>query len=303
MSAIVKASVTELAVKPNRDDRFIALFIRTKRSAHTRTAYRYSIDNLLAFVGKPLSALTLEDAVNYHAHLQARYASLASIKLHMDIAKSLFDFGVDLNYLRTNVMKVVKTDTPSPLTHKRILTEEDVLKLISAPAKTRDQLILRLLYAGGLRVSELCNLTWGDLSADGVLHIRQGKGQKDRFVTLSEATVKRLKAFGGALGQLRPEGARDYIFQSQVKQKAGKATGGRLSSVQVHRIVKAAAKRAELDPETSAHWLRHSHGSHALDRGANIVTVRDTLGHASIATTNKYLHSKRGESSALSLAV
>ncbi|RIK43469.1 MAG: integrase, partial [Chloroflexi bacterium] len=55
--------------------------------------------------------------------------------------------------------------------------------------------------------------------------------------------------------------------------------------------------------EASAHWLRHSHGSHALDRGASVVTVRDTLGHASIATTNKYLHGKRNDSSALHLGV
>jgi integrase/recombinase XerD len=137
------------------------------------------------------------------------------------------------------------------------------------------------------------------LSDDGVLHIRSGKGQKSRFITLSEATNKRLAEYAGAFGQ--PD--TDYIFRSQVTERDGNPHDGRLSEVQIHRIVKSAALRAGVDNATSAHWLRHSHGSHALDRGASVVTVRDTLGHASIATTNKYLHGKRGESSALSLAV
>lgn len=296
MTALIHVPTT--ITTPDRTDAsFIDLFISTKRSERTRTAYRHSITMLLDFVGKPLQAVTLEDAVAYHAHLRHTYPALSSIKLHMDIAKSLFDFGVDLNYLRTNLMKVIKTDTPPSITDKRILTEEEVLRLIDAPKRQRDKLILRLLYAAGLRVSELCDLTWGDLSKDGVLHIRNGKGQKSRFVTLSDATHKRLVAFAGAIERT------GYIFTSQVTQRAGKAHDGRLSAMQIHRIVKKAAKSAGVSADASAHWLRHSHGSHALDRGASVVTVRDTLGHASIATTNKYLHGKRNESSALHLAV
>jgi integrase/recombinase XerD len=79
--------------------------------------------------------------------------------------------------------------------------------------------------------------------------------------------------------------------------------GGRLDETAVHRIVKIAAQVAGISADASAHWLRHSHASHSLDRGASLVTVRDTLGHSSIATTNKYLHSKRKDSSALHLAV
>lgn len=304
-----------LATQSRTDAGVIDLFIRTKRSQHTRTQYRHSITMLFEFLGTSLrktvieidddgqqhavirDAVTLDDAVNYHEWLKERYSSPHSVKLHVNVAKALFSFAVSVNYLVTNVFAAIKPDTAPELTHKRILAEEDVLRLIDAPKSQRDKMILRLLYAAGLRVSELCNLEWDDLSADGVLHIRQGKGQKDRFITMSEATVKRLAAWRGGLD------ATGYIFRSQVAERSGKRHSGRLSEVQIHRIVKAAAKRAGLDPDTSAHWLRHSHGSHALDRGASLVTVRDTLGHSNIATTNKYLHSKRGESSALSLAV
>lgn len=276
------------------DSSVIDLFIATKRSEHTRTQYRHSIGLLSSFMGKPLQAVTLEDAVRYHAHLKQSYASPHSVKLHVNVAKSLFTFGVKLNYLVTNVFAPITPDAAPEITHKRILEEGEVLRLIEAPKRQRDKLILRLLYAAGLRVSELCNLTWDDLSANGVLHIRSGKGQKGRFVTLSDATHKRLKDW-------RHDGK--YIFTSQVKEREGVQHAGRLSEVQIHRIVKKAANLAGVSEEASAHWLRHSHGSHALDRGASVVTVRDTLGHASIATTNKYLHGKRNDSSALHLGV
>ena len=271
------------------DDRFIDLFIASKRSVRTRETYSGSIDKLLAFLNKPLHTVHIQDAMDYHTMLKTRYQSLHSIKLHMDIAKSLFDFGVDMNYLRTNVMKVVKTDSPNEVTHKRILTEEQVLKLIDAPKRQRDKLLLRLIYAAGLRVSEVCGLVWGDLLSNGVLHVRNGKGQKNRFVTLSDGMIEKLKTYRGSSGLDAP------MFLSQ--------KGSRLDASQVHRIVKAAAKNTGISADASAHWLRHSHASHSLDRGASLVTVRDTLGHSSIATTNKYLHSKRQDSSALHLSV
>jgi site-specific recombinase XerD len=80
------------------------------------------------------------------------------------------------------------------------------------------------------------------------------------------------------------------------------ARGGHLDASQVHRIVKAAAARAGLAPAVSAHWLRHAHASHALDRGAPIHLVQATLGHASVATTGRYLHARPQDSSSRYLA-
>jgi integrase/recombinase XerD len=74
--------------------------------------------------------------------------------------------------------------------------------------------------------------------------------------------------------------------------------GGHLTPVQVHRIVKQAAQRAGLSDRVSAHWLRHAHASHALDRGAPVSLVQATLGHASVATTGRYLHARPNDSSA-----
>jgi integrase/recombinase XerD len=288
-NAIVTTYNNQITTSADNDQMLVQLFVNTKRSANTQTQYSHSIDMLLVFVDKSLNGVTLQDAVNYHEWLKTQYKSAHSVKLHINVAKALCAFGVKLNYLRTNVFAVIKPDATPEVTHKRILTEEQALKLIDAPTRQRDKLLLRLIYAAGLRVSEVCGLVWSDLLQNGVVHIRQGKGQKERFVTISDSMVEKLTAFRGAAA------GSDPMFVSQ--------KGGKLDETAVHRIVKSAAESAGISSEASAHWLRHSHASHALDRGASLVTVRDTLGHSSIATTNKYLHSKRKDSSALHLAV
>lgn len=288
-TALATIQPAPITTSADNDQTLVQLFVNTKRSANTRTQYSHSVSMLLGFTGKSLDATTLQDAVNYHEWLKGQYSSAHSVKLHINVAKALCAFGVKLNYLRTNVFAVIKPDATPEVTHKRVLTEEQVLKLIDAPKRQRDKLLLRLMYAAGLRVSEVCGLTWGDLGSNGVLHIRQGKGQKERFVTLSDGMVERLNAHKGSANSNEP------MFVSQ--------KGGRLDETAVHRIVKGAAQVAGISADASAHWLRHSHASHSLDRGASLVTVRDTLGHSSIATTNKYLHSKRKDSSALHLAV
>ncbi|MCB0085157.1 MAG: tyrosine-type recombinase/integrase, partial [Caldilineaceae bacterium] len=76
-----------------------------------------------------------------------------------------------------------------------------------------------------------------------------------------------------------------------------------VSTVAVDRLIKRYAEQVGITTDVSAHWLRHAHASHAIDNGANLVDVRDTLGHSSIATTNKYLHGKRKNSSSLKLGL
>jgi hypothetical protein len=111
-----------------------------------------------------------------------------------------------------------------------------------------------------------------------------GKGGKTRVVLLTPAVRTELMALRGNAREDDP------VFRS------GK--GGHLRPVQVHRLVKQAAARARIPTATSAHWLRHAHASHALDRGAPVSLVQATLGHASVATTGRYLHARPNDSSA-----
>ncbi len=117
-----------------------------------------------------------------------------------------------------------------------------------------------------------------------------GKGGKTRVVLMSTNTWRLLCEIRGDAG---PD---DAVFRSR-------KGGGALDESAAHRVIKAAVARAGLSPEASAHWLRHAHASHALDRGAPISLVQQTLGHASVATTGRYLHARPSDSSARYLGV
>ena len=152
----------------------------------------------------------------------------------------------------------------------------------------RNRVLLRLLYAGGLRVSELAGLNWRDVQPhdDAGQVTVLGKGGKTRAILLSVTTWRELASLRA--------GPDDPVFPS-------KRTGDHLDVSAIWRIVRTAAERAGVDLGVSLHWLRHA--SHALDRGAPIHLVHQTLGHASIATTGKYLHARPTDSSARYLPV
>jgi site-specific recombinase XerD len=200
-------------------------------------------------------------------------------------------FGQETGYLRFNVGAACKAPTPENKLAERILSEEDALRVLHAPKSPRDKAILRLLYSGGLRVSELCDLHWRHVQprGEGGQVSVYGKGEKTRIVPISKATFQALMGLKPANGQL--EG---YVFASQRAE--------RLTTNAVYRIVRKAGQMCGI-PNLSPHWLRHAHASHALERGASVAVVRDTLGHSSLAITNRYLHARPSDSSAFYLAV
>lgn len=272
----------------NSDAQMIALWLHGKPATTVRT-YMDAINRLSGFTTKTLNAINLQDLQRFADSLgglsdNSRKRIIASIK-------SLFTFGNKLGYIRFNVAAALKSPKVKDALAARILTEDEVLTMIHKTDKQRDNVLLRLLYASAGRISEVSALTWADVQPNGDSGqvTLFGKGGKTRAVKLSVATWR-------ALQGLRNGAANDApVFLSQ--------KGGKLDETMIHRIVKAAAARAGIQGNVSAHWLRHSHASHALDRGANIALVRDTLGHSSLAVTSRYTHAKPNESSALHLAV
>lgn len=205
--------------------------------------------------------------------------------------KSLLAFAQRAGYLVFNVGAAVRLPAQKNTLAQRILPEADVHRTIALEPDVRNRTLLRLLYASGGRVSEVCGLTWRDCQPNGDAGqvTLYGKGGKTRAVLLSPATWRELQSFRAGAAEGEP------LFVSR--------RGGAISPRRVREIVTAAARRAGITAHVSPHWLRHAHGSHSLDRGASIATVRDTLGHASIATTNKYVHARPKDSSARYLAV
>ena len=151
----------------------------------------------------------------------------------------------------------------------------------------RDSAMLATLLHHALRRDELCRLKVKDFKHErrGVAHLKVfGKGGKTRAVLLPASTWKLLALLRVGCA---PD---DALFRS-------KQGGGPLNRLSVHRVVKLAARRAGLSEAVSAHWLRHAHVSHALDRGAPVHLVQATVGHASLATTSRYAHARPNDSS------
>ncbi len=287
-TAIIHTQPTAITQQANSDGQLISLWLHG-RPAGTQRMYSAAYSSLADVVGKPMQIITLADLQGFVDSLGAlsdnsRARIIASIK-------SLFTFAQKLGYLPFNVAAALKLPKPKNELAARILTEEQVQAMIHKTSKQRDQLLIRLLYASAARISEVCGLTWADVQANGDSGqvTLFGKGGKTRAVKLSVATWKALQAMRKGASNDAP------VFVSQ--------KGGRLDETQVHRLVKAAAVRAGIPGNVSAHWLRHSHASHALDRGASVALVRDTLGHSSLAVTSRYTHAKPNDSSALHLAM
>jgi integrase/recombinase XerD len=299
----------DLAIIPEgtTEDKLIELWVRLKKSPHTQRAYLRDIEVFRAFVEKPLVSVTLEDALDFCDDLneieiinkrgEAKPLEDNSKRRIINSVKSLYSFAYTSGIFPANVMAAIKPPTAKSAVSQRILSEATVLKMIVLEQDPRNHAILHTLYAAGLRVSELCNLRWRHVirREEGVqLDIMSGKGDKQRHVLLGESSWNVLSAIR------EDASADDFVFQSrQEVSRDGYYKGSRLDTTTVFRIVREAAKQAGVPNwfEVSPHWLRHCHGSHAIDRKAPLTVVRDTLGHSNIAVTNEYAKARPDQSS------
>ena len=291
-----------------------------EKSARTQEEYARDLEQFVEFVDLPLRYVTLGHLQEYREHLKDGYAR-SSQKRKLSAVKSLFTFGTKLRYFAHNVGAALSTPSVRNDRAERILSEADLWALLRDERNLRNHVLLRLFYASGGRISDVEDLRWRDLKdrpdlegpngRSGGQVTFFGKGGKTRAVTLYSkvwSLIIRLRDDEKAEGYGAPD---DPVFRSQV--------GGCVSRTQIWRIVKKAATRAGVkltqktdaegalkrnedgDPikvsEVSPHWFRHAHASHALQKGADLELVRETLGHESIETTKTYLHAQPGKSS------
>lgn len=276
----------------------IELWLNTQRSENTRQGYRRDIDGFTRFVGKELRSLTLADVIAYRQHLEAvltdgKPLSQSTINRRINAIKSLLKFATQQGYLGINPAIAVKLPQQPNAINERYLTPSEVRRMIGQAVKPRDRVLLKLLYGAGLRVSELCDMTWRDLTQSedgkGVVSV-VGKGQKQRSIAIGVDLCRELMALRGTAAITSP------VFASRKGH-------GHLDPSQICRIVAKAGKGAGIDRPVSPHWLRHAHATHSLENGASIQLVQTTLGHGSIQTTGRYLHSRPSDSSGLYLAL
>lgn len=268
------------------DHQLIELWVHG-RPENTIRAYRGDVERFRTRAGKPFRKVQLADLQSFANALSdlspaTRYRILSAVK-------SLLAFGHRIGYLSFDVGRVLRLPAVRNRLAERILPEPDLHRIMSLEKDARNRAILMLLYAAGIRVSELCELSWRDLQTNGeggqvtVL----GKGSVTRSIQIPASVWKLVMGLRQANA-----GMNDPVFQSRKKK-----SGGRLKPLAVLRIVRAAAQRAGINSPVSPHWFRHAHASHALDRGAPIHLVQATLGHANVQTTGRYLHARPQDSS------
>lgn len=182
----------------------------------------------------------------------------------------------------------------------RVLTKDEAERMIESPdadegtSTARDQAILETLYSTGARVSELVGVNWSDLSLDEGMVRLKGKGKKERLVPIGRVAVEAIRDYL-AVTPVRATPAADKNAASPLTVQSADSPvfrnnrGGRLSVRSVERIVRRYADRLQVGTVTP-HTFRHSYATHLLDEGADLRVIQEMLGHASLATTQKYTH-------------
>ena len=271
-------------------------YLRVERGAspHTLKSYREDLLALAEYLAdadgrcpEPGSITTIELRGFVSALHEAGYAK-TSISRRLASVRSFLRFGQREGWAKANPAKALRNPRKS---HKlpHFLSTDEVGKLLAAPRGEaaqafRDRAMLETLYSGGLRVSELVGLSDGDLDfAAGILRVR-GKGRRERLAPVGSYAAKALKDWL-AVRTLSP------------REKAGREapvfvnrSGTRLSTRSVARMLEKYLQETGLDTRTSPHTLRHSFATHLLDRGADIRSVQELLGHKSLVTTQIYTH-------------
>ncbi|MCE9545050.1 MAG: tyrosine recombinase XerC [Planctomycetia bacterium] len=276
-------------------DRFLRyLEVERNASALTIKSYREDLSGLCAFFEETAGAcpapgdVTAIDLRGYVASLAEHGYAKSTIARRMASLRSFYRFGQRDGWAKTNPARPLRNPRRSRSLPK-FMSTDDLGRLLLAPpadqaAGLRDRAILETTYSAGLRVSEVVGLCDGDVDLDEQILRVRGKGRRERLSPLGSFAVTALRAW---LKKRRLAGDATPNDRSPVfTNKFGK----RLTTRSVGRMLEKYIKLTGLDRRTTPHTLRHSFATHLLDRGADIRSVQELLGHRSLVTTQIYTH-------------
>ena len=256
-------------------DEFEKWMKQMRYSESTIRTYSNGVRSFFSFhPGKPVEKLTnrdLEDFNNGYI-LKNRYS--ASYQNQVINAVKLF-----FQKMVKREMIPEEIERPRKEIHlPNVLSKEEVKSILDAPVNLKHRAMLSLIYACGLRRSELINLKPADVeSARGLLVIRQSKGNKDRVVPVSVKVVEMLREYYKAY---RPK---EWLFEGQIR-------GEQYSSTSLQEVLKKSVLKAGIRKPVTLHWLRHSYATHLLESGTDLRYIQELLGHKSSRTTEIYTH-------------
>ena len=266
---------------------FAYLQVEKGLSPNSLASYRRDFAHLerwAATLGKPLHELTRQDLQNWIAQLSRANHAPASVRRATSAARGFFRFLMLDGHLSCDPSENLAT--PQATAHlPKFLTEEQIEHLlavpdVSTPEGVRNRCMLELLYATGLRVSELVNLNCGDVDLDSGLVTCYGKGSKQRRVPLGRSAAHWMQQYMTV---------RHCFTHAHNSRLFVNGRGQPLTRQQVWSLLKRCSEQAGLD-DVSPHVLRHSFATHLLARGADSRSVQALLGHSDIATTQIYTH-------------
>lgn len=241
---------------------------------NTVNQYVYCVRNLVRHFMRPPDKLTIDDINDFQLHLtKERKVAWSTFNLYV--------FAVRIFFLQTlkkdwdiKAIPYQKTGRKLP----EIFSGSELSALFKAVANIKHRAILMATYSAGLRVSEVVHLQVSDIDSERmVVRVEQGKGRKDRYVPLSEALLPVLRQYWKAA---RPA---DWLFPGQYPDKP-------LTRSSVERFFKKAKKNAGITKSVTVHSLRHSFATHMLEKGTDIRTIQQLLGHRCLSSTQIYTH-------------
>lgn len=259
-------------------DSFVAYLQRTRYSENTIKTYSECITMFLRFCwDKPLELISNTDLAAFNdGYILAKQLS-ASYQNQVLNAVKLFCFVQLGTRMEPELVKRPRREKSLP----NVLSKEEVKAILEAPRNLKHRMLLSLIYACGLRRSELLNLQFKDILSDRLLiHIKQGKGKRDRVVPLSYKLLEELRAY---YRQYKPK---TYLFEGQEE-------GSKYSEASLQKVLKIALNRAKINKPATLHWLRHSYATHLLEQGTDLRYIQELLGHSSSRTTEIYTHVSR----------
>lgn len=261
-------------------------------SANTRQAYERDLRLFCKTLGfknsDALVNVNREQITGYMTQLKEKGLAAATIARKLAAIKAFYRFMTAEGYMDANPAEVVEAGTKGiKLPH--VLSEDEVVRLLNQPDITtsegfRDRTMLEVLYATGMRVSELINLTLERVDLNMKYIIAFGKGSKERIVPLGSVAAEFLQQY---LEKVRPKLTHAGRNTNIVFLAFG---GHELTRQRFWQIIRAYGRKANINKALTPHILRHSFATHLLDNGADLRSVQELLGHSDISTTQIYTH-------------
>lgn len=250
------------------------IYLKHKRySPSTIKSYGEAVNRFLSFINKSIEKITNDDLIRFNNYLRSNGYSYS---FQNQVASGLKLFFERLHDKKFDPGKIERPRRENKLPN--VLSKEEIRQILAAPVNLKHRAMLSLIYACGLRRSELLNLQPGDIdSKRGLIIIRQGKGNKDRIVPLPEAILQMLRIYFRACRPVK------WLFEGHAKES-------QYSPVSLAKVLKNSAIKAGVKKPVSLHWLRHSYATHLLEQGTDLRIIQELLGHKSSKTTEIYTH-------------